>query len=76
MEVQLQNKAKDIQQMQERLNNLSIELDEWRKRYGCLEEGKKLLFQEMQVRLVMNANNLKSRVCSFESENEGMRNYI
>ena len=76
MEVQLQNKEKDIQQMQELLNDLSIELDEWRKRYRRLEEKKKLLFQEMQVRLVRNANNLESRVSSVESENEGMRNYI
>ncbi len=76
MEVQLQNKEKGIQKMQERLNDLSIELDEWRKRYGSLEEEKKLLFQEMQDKLVRNANNLESRVSSLESENEGMRKYI
>lgn len=55
--------------MLERLDNLNIELGEWKKQFQNLEQEKEFLFNEMK-----NQNDLE--ISNIAHENEEMRKYV
>ncbi len=48
MEQEIKFKGKEIEMLHERLENLNVELEEWKKQYKNLEKEKECLFYEMK----------------------------
>ena len=55
--------------LQERLENLNVELKEWKKQYKNMEKEKECLFFEVKLKTEMEVSNL---VC----QNEEMKKYV
>ncbi len=66
MEQDIKLKDKEIEMLHERLENLNVELEEWKKQYQNLEKEKERLFNEMKSEKEIQISNL-------ESESEEMK---
>ena len=68
MEQEIQRSKMAFQEIQERLDNLNVKLEEWKKQFGNLEVEKKCLFNEMKNKKDVEISNILH-------ENEEMRKY-
>ena len=69
MEQEIQHSKVALQALQERLDNLNNELEEWKKQFQNLENEKERLFNEMK-----NVKDLE--ISNLADENEEMRKYV
>ena len=66
---EIQRSKMAFQEIQERLDNLNIELEEWKKQFENLEEEKERLFNEMK-------NQKDVEISNILHENKEMRKYV
>ena len=76
LEQEIQRSNKEIQEMQERLDNLSVLLDEWKQNFKNLEKEKELLFLELVNQHKNDINIRETQISNLESENEEMRKHV
>ena len=76
MENELHKKDREMQELQERLEYLYSDTEQWKRKYNNLEEEKEKLFKEMQQELLTMSHNSNERIEELDSENLGMRKYI
>ena len=76
MEQEIQRSNKEIQEMQELLDNLSVLLDEWKQNFKNLEKEKELLFLELVNQHKNDINIRETQISNLESENEEMRKHV
>ena len=76
MEQEIQTKKGELKEMEERLNNINLELEEWRQKFKNVEEEKQKLFDEMQEYKLKNTDGLHARVSCIQFENESMKHYV
>lgn len=69
MEQEIKSKGKVIEMLHERLENLNVELEGWKKQYKNLEKEKERLFFEMK-------NEKETQVSNLGSQNEEMKKYV
>ncbi|CAB4016900.1 NACHT, LRR and PYD domains-containing 12 [Paramuricea clavata] len=69
MEQEIQRFKIALQEMHVRLDNLNVELEEWKKQFHNLEKEKELLFNEMR-------NQKDLEISNVVHENEEMRKYV
>ena len=65
-----------MQELQERLEYLYSDIEQWKRKYNNLEEEKEKLFKEMQQELLTMSHNSNERIEELDSENLEMRKYI
>ena len=76
MEQEIQTKKGELKEMEERLNNVNLKLEEWRQKFKNVEEEKEKLFDEMQEYKLKNTDDLNARVSCLQFENESMKQYV
>ena len=59
-----------VAELQNRLDNLNVEVDEWRNKYKDLEDEKKKLCEEIEEEM---SNKVAKKVSGLEEENEAMK---
>jgi hypothetical protein len=69
MEQEIKSKGKEIEMLHKRLENLNVELEEWKKQYQNLEKEKERLFFEMK-------SEKETQISNLVSENEEMKKYV
>jgi DNA repair exonuclease SbcCD ATPase subunit len=65
MEQEIKSKGKEIEMLHKRLENLNVELEEWKKQYQNLEKEKERLFFEMKSEKETQISNLVLLLISF-----------
>ena len=77
---ELENKISDFEErlldMQRLLDDLNIEVEQWKAKYKDLEEEKEKLFQELQEELSSKEESLGKEIETRKAENEAMKKYI
>ena len=73
LELELKQMEEKVAELQNRLDNLNVEVDEWRNKYKDLEDEKKKLYEEIEEEM---SNKVAKKVSGLEQENEAMRKYI
>ena len=71
--MELKQIEEKVAELQNRLDNLNVEVDEWRNKYKHLEDEKKKLCEEIEEEM---SNKVAKKVSGLEEENEAMRKYI
>ena len=69
MEQEIKSKCKEIEMLHKRLENLNVELEEWKKQYQNLEKEIERLFFEMK-------SEKETQISNLVSENEEMKKYV
>ena len=73
MEQEIQRSNKEIQEMQERLDNLSVLLDEWKQNFKNLDKEKELLFLELVNQHKNDINIRETQISNLESETRAQK---
>ena len=69
MEQEINSKCKEIEMLHKRLENLNVELEEWKKQYQNLEKEIERLFFEMK-------SEKETQISNLVSEDEEMKKYV
>ena len=69
MEIEIKSKGKEIERLYKSVDNLNLELEEWKKQYKNLEKEKERLFLEMK-------SEKEIKISSLVNENEEIKKYV
>ena len=76
LEAEVRRLEEKVRVLMERLDNLNVEVEEWRRKHEDVEEEKRKMFEEMQEETINIQNKTNDRITELEKENVEIKKII